>query len=288
MTRKKDAKSALDAAAGKYTVDGIDITTIEDSSIFIESALSEVKKEALIGGLLSILIIFFFLRDGWSTLVIGLSLPISIITTFFFMDQLGLSLNVMSLAGLALATGMVVDDSIVVLESIAKARERGLGILDAAIKGAGEVSMAVVASTLTTVAVFFPLVFVEGVAGQLFKDQALTVSIALLISLIVSLTLIPDAFFTESEFANGFYRGRKGSGHCQNQDAAIMGRFESAASVSFGYNMAQAAGLHGIFAVFTLQADCRSGLLDRSLAQYRLSIPGFRHHLGNRERVTLG
>ena len=181
----------MDAAAGKYTVDGIDITTIEDSSIFIESALSEVKKEALIGGLLSILIIFFFLRDGWSTLVIGLSLPISIITTFFFMDQLGLSLNVMSLAGLALATGMVVDDSIVVLESIAKARERGLGILDAAINGAGEVSMAVVASTLTTVAVFFPLVFVEGVAGQLFKDQALTVSIALLISLIVSLTLIP-------------------------------------------------------------------------------------------------
>lgn len=186
-----DAGKPADAGTGKYTVDGIEITTIEDSSVFIESALSEVKKEAVIGGLLSILIIFFFLRDAWSTLVIGLSLPISIITTFFFMDQLGLSLNVMSLAGLALATGMVVDDSIVVLESIAKARERGLGILEAAIQGAGEVSMAVVASTLTTVAVFFPLVFVEGVAGQLFKDQALTVSIALMISLIVSLTLIP-------------------------------------------------------------------------------------------------
>lgn len=185
------AGKPADNGTGKYTVDGIEITTIEDSSVFIESALSEVKKEAVIGGLLSILIIFFFLRDAWSTLVIGLSLPISIITTFFFMDQLGLSLNVMSLAGLALATGMVVDDSIVVLESIAKARERGLGILEAAIQGAGEVSMAVVASTLTTVAVFFPLVFVEGVAGQLFKDQALTVSIALMISLIVSLTLIP-------------------------------------------------------------------------------------------------
>ncbi len=86
----------------------------------------------------------------------------SIIATFFFMGQLGLSLNVMSLAGLALATGMVVDDSIVVLESIAKARERGLGILQAAITGTREVSMAVVASTLTTVAVFFPLVFVRG------------------------------------------------------------------------------------------------------------------------------
>ena len=91
----------------------------------------------------------------------------------------------------AIATGMVVDDSIVVLESIAKARERGLGLVQATIKGAGEVSMAVVASTLTTIAVFFPLVFVEGIAGQLFKDQALTVSIALAISLIVSLTLIP-------------------------------------------------------------------------------------------------
>ncbi len=135
--------------------------------------------------------IFFFLRDGWSTFVIGLSLPVSIIATFFFMGQLGLSLNVMSLAGLALATGMVVDDSIVVLESIAKSARTGLGILEAAIEGTQEVSMAVVASTLTTVAVFFPLVFVQGVAGQLFKDQALTVSIALLISLVVSLTLIP-------------------------------------------------------------------------------------------------
>lgn len=176
---------------GAYLIDGIAVQTIEDQSKFIRNALTEVRHEAFIGGLLSILIIFFFLRDGWSTFVVGISLPVSIIATFFFMDQLGLSLNVMSLAGLALATGMVVDDSIVVLESIAKQREKGLGILAASIAGAREVSMAVVASTLTTVAVFFPLVFVEGVAGQLFKDQALTVSIALMISLVVSLTLIP-------------------------------------------------------------------------------------------------
>ncbi|HEY1139683.1 MAG TPA: efflux RND transporter permease subunit, partial [Lysobacter sp.] len=116
---------------------------------------------------------------------------VSIIATFFFMGQMGLSLNVMSLGGLALATGLVVDDSIVVLESIAKARERGLGILDAAIAGTREVSMAVVASTLTTIAVFLPLVFVQGIAGQLFRDQALTVSLAIGISLIVSMTLIP-------------------------------------------------------------------------------------------------
>ena len=167
------------------------LTTIEDQSRFIEHAISDVKKDAVIGGLLAILIIFLFLRDGWSTFVISLSLPVSIITTFFFMGQLGLSLNVMSLGGLALATGLVVDDSIVVLESIAKARERGLSILQAAIVGTREVSMAVVASTLTTIAVFLPLVFVDGIAGQLFRDQALTVAIAIAISLLVSMTLIP-------------------------------------------------------------------------------------------------
>ncbi|GAB2517248.1 efflux RND transporter permease subunit [Lysobacter humi (ex Lee et al. 2017)] len=169
----------------------IELATIDDQSQFIRHAIADVKKDAVIGGMLAVLIIFLFLRDGWSTFVISLSLPVSIITTFFFMGQFGLSLNVMSLGGLALATGLVVDDSIVVLESIAKARERGLGILDAAIQGTREVSMAVVASTLTTIAVFLPLVFVEGIAGQLFRDQALTVAIAIAISLVVSMTLIP-------------------------------------------------------------------------------------------------
>lgn len=169
----------------------VELTTIDDQSQFIRHAISDVKKDAVIGGMLAILIIFLFLRDGWSTFVISLSLPVSIIATFFFMGQLGLSLNVMSLGGLALATGLVVDDSIVVLESIAKARERGLGILEAAIVGTREVSMAVVASTLTTIAVFLPLVFVQGIAGQLFRDQAMTVALAIGISLIVSMTLIP-------------------------------------------------------------------------------------------------
>ncbi|MBB1060508.1 efflux RND transporter permease subunit [Lysobacter spongiae] len=168
-----------------------ELTVIDDQSQFIRHAISDVKMDAVIGGVLAILIIFLFLRDGWSTFVISLSLPVSIVTTFFFMGQMDLSLNVMSLGGLALATGLVVDDSIVVLESIAKARERGLGILEAAIVGTREVSMAVVASTLTTIAVFLPLVFVEGIAGQLFRDQALTVALAIGISLLVSMTLIP-------------------------------------------------------------------------------------------------
>ncbi len=170
---------------------GSELSIVDDQSVFIRQSLAEVRSAAFEGGLLAILIIFFFLRDAWSTFVIALSLPISIIATFFFMGQLGLTLNVMSLGGLALATGMVVDDSIVVLENIAKMRERGMGVLESAVKGTAEVGMAVTASTLTTVAVFFPLVFVEGVAGQLFRDQALTVTIAMLISLVVAMTLIP-------------------------------------------------------------------------------------------------
>ncbi len=190
VSTAKALRARLEQIKGQVPGDA-ELTTIEDQSRFIEHAISDVKKDAVIGGILAILIIFLFLRDGWSTFVISLSLPVSIITTFFFMGQLGLSLNVMSLGGLALATGLVVDDSIVVLESIAKARERGLSILQAAIVGTREVSMAVVASTLTTIAVFLPLVFVDGIAGQLFRDQALTVAIAIAISLLVSMTLIP-------------------------------------------------------------------------------------------------
>ncbi|MGA9343181.1 MAG: efflux RND transporter permease subunit [Rhodanobacteraceae bacterium] len=167
------------------------LRVIDDQAVFIQNALSDVRTDAVIGGLLAVLMIFFFLGHAWSTFIIALSLPVSLIATFFFMGEFGLSLNVMSLGGLALATGMVVDDSIVVLENIARLREGGASILEAAIRGAREVGMAVTASTLTTVAVFFPLVFVQGIAGQLFRDQALTITFAMLISLAVAMTLIP-------------------------------------------------------------------------------------------------
>ncbi|MBP3985240.1 efflux RND transporter permease subunit [Pseudoxanthomonas helianthi] len=206
----------------------IELTEVEDQSVFIRHAVNDVKVDAVIGGILSILIIFLFLRDGWSTFVISLSLPVSIIATFFFMGQLGLSLNVMSLGGLALATGLVVDDSIVVLESIAKARERGLGILEAAIAGTREVSMAVVASTLTTIAVFLPLVFVQGIAGQLFRDQALTVAIAIAVSLVVAMTLIPMLSALKGRPPLGFPeeapRGRWQPNKTWQKPAAYTGR----------------------------------------------------------------
>lgn len=199
--KEGDANTVLVAEALKKVIKQLEerkalpgsakLLIIDDQSQFIRSALDEVKSAAVIGGLLSILVIYLFLRDARATFVIGVSLPISIIATFFFMDQWGLSLNIMSLGGLALATGMVVDAAIVVLENIASLREKGMSVVAAAIKGTQDVAMAVTASVLTSVAVFFPLVFVEGVAGQLFRDQALTVTIALLVSLVVSLTLIP-------------------------------------------------------------------------------------------------
>ena len=183
--------ASMPAPCASILPPGAKLTTIDNQADFIRSSLDDVRNDAIIGGALAVLIIFFFLADSWSTFIISLSLPVSLIATFFFMGEAGLSLNVMSLGGLALATGMVVDDSIVVLENIARMRERGAGIVEASIKGAREVSMAVTASTLTTVAVFFPLVFVQGIAGQLFRDQALTITFAMLISLVVAMTLIP-------------------------------------------------------------------------------------------------
>jgi hydrophobic/amphiphilic exporter-1 (mainly G- bacteria), HAE1 family len=170
---------------------GMTLATIFDQSTFIEGAISEVLSNAWQGGLLAILVIFFFLKEARSTAVIALSIPISVVATFVIMYQMGLSLNIMSLGGLALGIGMLVDDSIVVLEVIARHRDTGKNIFQAAVDGTKEVQGAVIASTLTTVAVFLPIVFVEGVGGQLFKDQALTVSFSILASLAISLTLIP-------------------------------------------------------------------------------------------------
>ena len=170
---------------------GYELTLIYDQSTFIGDAIAEVKSSAVIGGLLSMLVIYLFLRQAWSTLIIAITIPLSVIATFNLMHAQNISLNMMSLGGIALAIGMLVDNAIVVLENISRYKEQGYSAMEAAKKGASEVSSAIVASTLTTVAVFVPLIFVEGVAGQLFRDQALTVTYALLASLLLALTLIP-------------------------------------------------------------------------------------------------
>ncbi|MEE9464630.1 MAG: efflux RND transporter permease subunit [Candidatus Neomarinimicrobiota bacterium] len=167
------------------------LDVVYDQSTFISQAVGEVVNAALIGGLLAVIILYFFLQEFWTTVIISVSIPVSVIATFNLMYGNGLSLNIMSLGGIALGIGLLVDNSIVVLENISRHRSRGKDPATAARDGAGEVSMAVTASTLTSVAVFFPLVFVKGIAGQLFRDQALTVTFALLASLAVALTLIP-------------------------------------------------------------------------------------------------
>jgi hydrophobic/amphiphilic exporter-1 (mainly G- bacteria), HAE1 family len=170
---------------------GYQLTVLFDQSSFIKNAIDEVRNAALIGGLLAVIVLILFLRDVRSTLIIATSIPVSVIATFIAMYRMDLSLNIMSLGGLTLGIGMLVDNSIVVLESIYRKRQLGMPVFRAAVDGTTEVGPAVIASTLTTVAVFLPIVFVEGVAGQLFHDQALTVTFSLLASLLVAVTLIP-------------------------------------------------------------------------------------------------
>lgn len=184
-------KSALESLKENLP-EGYKLTLVYDQSTFIEGAISEVKSGAIIGGLLAMLVIFLFLKKAGPTFIISLSIPISVIATFNLLYGSNISLNIMSLGGLALAVGLLVDNAIVVLENIARKREQGLNNADSAVEGSSEVASAIFASTLTTMAVFLPLAFVTGIAGQLFSDQALTVTFALLASLVVALTLIPS------------------------------------------------------------------------------------------------
>ncbi|MEW5807349.1 MAG: efflux RND transporter permease subunit, partial [Acidobacteriota bacterium] len=171
--------------------EGITLSTVYDQSHFIRQSIREIVSNAILGGLIAILILFFFLKDLKSTSIIGVAIPISIIATFFLMYQTGVTMNIMSLGGLALGVGMLVDNSIVVLEAIFRHRSKGKPSAEASNVGTSEVAMAVTASTLTTIAVFIPIIFVQGVAAQLFRDQALTVSFSLLASLAVAITIIP-------------------------------------------------------------------------------------------------
>ena len=183
--------------------EGMVLTPIYDQSEFIESAISEVQLAALQGAGLAVLVLFLFLKQIRVTLIIAVTVPASVMMTFAMMRLFDISLNVMSLGGIALAVGMLMDNAIVVLENIARRREQGESLRQASETGGAEVSGAVLASTMTTIAVFLPLAFVEGIAGQLFKDQALTVTFALLASLILAVTLIPmlSALGAQSEAA---------------------------------------------------------------------------------------
>ncbi len=170
---------------------GVSLRLLSDQAEFISQAIGNLKGAAVGGGLLAILVLYFFLKRFPPTFLVALSIPFSVVATFAAMYLSGVTLNIMSLGGLALGVGMLVDNAIVVLESISRCREEGDAAREAALRGAREVGMAVTASTLTTVAVFFPIVFVEGIAGQVFRDLSLTVVFSLLASLVLSLFYIP-------------------------------------------------------------------------------------------------
>ena len=174
-----------------FDQEGARLKVVADRSIFIESSINEVRNTAILGGLLAVAVLYLFLRDFKTTAIIGVSIPMSLLITFAPLNLFGVSLNIMSLGGLALGIGMLVDNSIVVLESIFRCREEGDGVVAAAIRGTREVKGAVIASTMTTVAVFFPMVFVEGIAGQAFGDLGLAVVVSLLASLLVAVYFIP-------------------------------------------------------------------------------------------------
>ncbi|HEY8532036.1 MAG TPA: efflux RND transporter permease subunit, partial [Limnochorda sp.] len=170
---------------------GYRVLTVFDQAEFIELSIQQLVQNALVGALLAGLILYVFLRNLRATLVVVLSVPISVIATFVLVYFAGISLNIISLGGLALGVGMLVDNSIVVLESIFRHRTLGKPAREAADVGAREVGMAITASTLTTVAVFVPVLFIEGIASQIFRDLALTVSFSLIASLVVAVTLVP-------------------------------------------------------------------------------------------------
>ncbi len=171
--------------------DQVEIVPIVDTSAYIERSITNVGNSVVQGGLLAVMVLLVFLRSLTSTLVIALAIPISVIATFTVMYFAGFTLNLMTLGGLALGVGMLVDNSIVVLENIFRYGEEGTEVRTAAVAGGEEVTPAVIASTLTTVVVFLPLVFVRGMSGLMLQQLAYVVSVALFCSLVVSLTLVP-------------------------------------------------------------------------------------------------
>ncbi|HOF87064.1 MAG TPA: efflux RND transporter permease subunit, partial [Armatimonadota bacterium] len=190
ITTAKSVKERLERVAHMYPQLKYSITF--DQSIYVQNSVHHLMTHAIIGGVLAILVLLFFLRNIQSTLVVSLSIPVSIISTFSLLYLCGFTLNTMSLSGLALATGLIVDDAVVVMENIFRHLERDKRtIRDAAITGTQEILSAVIASTWTVMVVFLPLLLIKGQAGQMFSQFALVVIFSLAVSLLVATTIVP-------------------------------------------------------------------------------------------------
>ncbi|MCP4666066.1 MAG: efflux RND transporter permease subunit, partial [Deltaproteobacteria bacterium] len=186
-------KEALKDLNENYLIHrNLELKQVYDSTSYIYSSISRVRNNIFIGGALAVIVLLLFLRNISSVLVITAAIPVSIIGTFLMITLFGRNINVITLAGMSFAIGMVVDSSIVVLENIFRRYQQGESRFEAALNGTREVMGAIVASAFTTIAVFVPVVFVEEEAGQLFRDIAIAIASAVFLSLIVSITLIPS------------------------------------------------------------------------------------------------
>jgi HAE1 family hydrophobic/amphiphilic exporter-1 len=178
----------------KKALPGYDFIIVQNQASFIQNAIGELRDTALIGAIFSIIVLFLFLRRVGLTLIVSVVLPISIIATFVVMYFSGLTLNIMTLGGLALGAGMLVDNAIVIVENIFRTLETGLPLKESCIKGTSQVGGAIISSTITTIVVFLPIVYLHGASGALFKDQAWTVAFTQVVSLIIAILIIPMLF----------------------------------------------------------------------------------------------
>jgi HAE1 family hydrophobic/amphiphilic exporter-1 len=199
VSKRSGANTQIASSAVKSEIKKL-IGTIPGNPVFhvamdqgnmIEQATSNTIANAWVGGLLAILLIFVFLRNWRPTFVISLAIPLSIITTFIALYAAGYTLNLLTLGGLALGIGMLVDNAIVVIENVFRHLEEGQGADQASMEGAGEVGMAITASTLTTIAVFFPMIFASGITGKMTQALGLSIAFSLLASLFVALPIVP-------------------------------------------------------------------------------------------------
>jgi len=174
---------------------GYELIQVSNQGTFISSAISEVEETALLGIILAVVVLFLFLRRIGTTLIVSLAIPVSIIATFNLMYFNDLTINIMTLGGLALGAGMLVDNAIVVMENIFRNHQSGMSVKEAAINGTAQVGGAITSSTLTTIVVFLPIVYLHGASGELFKDQAWVVTFSLLSSLFVAIFLIPMLYY---------------------------------------------------------------------------------------------
>ncbi len=245
----------------KQLPQGTNFNVIWAQSDFIKNSISNLANSAVIAFILAFLVIYIFLRNFRGSIIMGVSMPVSILATFAVLYASNLTLNIISMAGLALAVGMLVDNSIVVLENIFRHREMGKSRPDAADAGASEVGMAITASTLTTVAVFLPVLFVPNITGQLFKDMVLTITFSLVVSLIVALTLVPMMSANILKLDRNDKPGKlsKFKDKLGNYLTVLTGKYEKWLKWSLGHKKTVLASVFGMFILSIVLASFLGG-----------------------------